>query len=189
MLVESKAVRTLLNTKIESTTARVGANPAQALELRMLPKTYNSSLNPIPALVILLLGIMMSSHHQNSTISTTVHKQWGMLLSSFAIMRMLTYTIMYISPPTSAFPSRPPSELVASFCLISGGVVFMASTKDIVHWMEVKGLMAMFGFTIAMALTAFIMAWEIIVLSMKGWAERQEARKASSPGYPAYRAQ
>ena len=62
----------------------------------------------------------------------------------------------------------------------------MASTTDIVEAMEVNGLMAMFVFTIAMALTAFIMAWEIVVLSIGGWAERSEARKRESledPGY------
>ena len=180
MLVESKAVRILLNTKIEGMTVRVDGNPTQSPDLRVLPRTYNSSTNTIPALVIFLLGIMMSSHHQSSTISTTIHKQWGMLLSGFSIMRILTYIVMYISPAASVFPSRPPSELVASFCLISGGLVFMASTTDIVQSMEANGLVAMFAFTISMALTAFIMAWEIAVLSMKGWAERSKARKCSN---------
>lgn len=55
----------------------------------------------------------------------------------------------------------------------------MASTTDIVELMEVNGLMAMFIFTIATALSAFIMAWEIVVFSLKGWAERTEARKGS----------
>jgi hypothetical protein len=128
----------------------------------------------MPALIILLLGLMMSSHHQSSVVSTAVHKQWGMLLMGFSVMRMLTYIVMYISPPASVYASRPPSELVASFCLISGGIVFMASTKDIVHWMEEENLMGMFTFTVAMGLTAFIMAYEILVLSLKGWAARRE---------------
>lgn len=87
---------------------------------------------------------------------------------------------MYISPATSIYPSRPPSELVASFCLISGGIVLMASTTDIVQWIEDNELMAMFVFTIAVALTLFIMAWEVAVLSIKGWAERSEAKHNSN---------
>ena len=152
---------------------------SQDLELRTAPKVYNSSINPIPALIIFLLGIMMTSHHQSSMISTAVHKQWGMLLAGFSVMRMVTYTIMYISPPTSIYPSRPPSELVSSFCLMSGGIVFMASTKDIVLWMEAKNLMAMFLFTITSGLTAFIMAYEILVISLKGWATRREIQRSS----------
>lgn len=172
MLVESKTVRSLLNTKIERMTVRLDDSPPESPDLRRPLRTYSSSTNTIPALIILLLGIMMSSHHQSSMVSTTIHKQWGMLLVGFAVMRMLTHLALYISPPTSVFPSRPPSELVASFCLISGGIVFMASTADIVQLMEDNGLMAMFVFTIAMALTAFIMAWETVVLSMKCWAEQ-----------------
>ena len=62
----------------------------------------------------------------------------------------------------------------------------MTSTTDIVEWMEVNGLMAMFIFSIAMALTAFIMAWEIVVLSIKGWAERSEAKKCGRQEEPGY---
>lgn len=51
----------------------------------------------------------------------------------------------------------------------------MASSKDIVHLMEVNQLMPMFVFTIATGLSAFIMAWEILVLSIEGWAFQKEA--------------
>ncbi len=55
----------------------------------------------------------------------------------------------------------------------------MASTKDIVLWMEAKNLMAMFLFTITSGLTAFIMAYEILVISLKGWATRREIQRSS----------
>ncbi|KAK5449276.1 hypothetical protein LTS15_008818 [Exophiala xenobiotica] len=84
--------------------------------------------------------------------------------------------MMYISPPTSSYPSRPPTELVSSFCLMSGGIVFMASTKDIVLWMEAENLMATFLFTVTSGFPAFIMAYEILVLSLKGWATRHVLR-------------
>jgi Protein of unknown function (Ytp1) len=131
-------------------------------------------MNPLPALVILLLGVMMSSHHQDSMVSTAVHKQWGTLLVGFALARAVTYVLFFISPPTSHFPSRPPSELVAAFCLISGGLIFMASTKGVIRVMEEHHLMAMFVFTVCMGLTAFLMAYEMVVLAIKGWAIRRE---------------
>lgn len=107
-------------------------------------------------------------------VSTSVHKQWGTLLVGFALARAVTYILFFLSPPTSVFPSRPPSELVAAFCLISGGLIFMASNKDVIHIMEDHNLMPMFIFTVCMGLTAFLMAYEMIVLAIKGWATRRE---------------
>lgn len=135
-------------------------------------------MNPFPGLIILLLGLMMSSHHQASMVSTMVHKQWGTLFVGFALARAVTYILMYLAPPSSYLPSRPPSELISSFCLISGGLIFMASNKDTVAAMEYHNLHAMFPFTVTMGFTSFLMAWTITVLAVKGWAVR---RQISSP--------
>ncbi|KAJ9615256.1 hypothetical protein H2200_001330 [Cladophialophora chaetospira] len=179
MLAESNTIRTWLNTTARSYSARNEA-------IGTPTKTHKVYTNPVPALIIFLLGIMMSSHHQDSMTSTKVHKQWGLLLSGSAVMRVLTYLVIHISPPTSIYPSRPPFELLSSFCLISGGIVFMASSQDIVHCMELNDLMPMFIFTIAVGLTAFVMAWEILVLSLKGWAVRREAGETSRADTPRY---
>lgn len=178
MLVESKFIRRCLNAVVDNMPARTDVHPSDALELRTPPKQYGTSLNPMPALIILLLGVMMSSHHQDSMVSTMVHKQWGTMLVGFAVARFFTYLVHYITPPTSVYPSRPPTELVSAFCLISGGLIFMASTRDVVHYMESADLMAMFVFTVTMGLTAFIMSYEVIVLSLKGWATRKELQAA-----------
>lgn len=90
-------------------------------------KSSGTSINPLPALVIFLMGSSMASHEQASMVSTMIHKQWGNLLCAAAVARLLTYMIMYLRPPSSAMPSRPPTELLASFCFISGGILFMAS--------------------------------------------------------------
>ena len=127
MLVESTKVRNLLNTTVEKLPAPNDLHPADAQSLRAPPKTYNFSMNPMPALIILLLGIMMSSHQQKSMVGTMIHKQWGTLFVGFALARGITYILFFISPPTSVFGARPPSELVSSFCLVSGGLIFMAS--------------------------------------------------------------
>jgi predicted lipid-binding transport protein (Tim44 family) len=47
--------------------------------------------------------------------------------------------------------------------------------------MEYFDLMAMFLFTVCMGFTAFVMAWTIIVLAFRGWAERRQLRAVSSP--------
>jgi hypothetical protein len=194
MLAESTKVRDLLSTTVAILPARTDIHPADAEALRATPKTYSFSMNPMPGLIILLLGIMMSSHHQTSMVSTMVHKQWGTLFVGFALARAVTYILFFLSPPTSVFASRPPSELVSSFCLVSGGLIFMASVswfvsspiwylltrflqaRDIIWYMEYFNLMAMFLFTVCMGFTAFLMAWAIIVMAFRGWAERRQLR-------------
>lgn len=131
MLIESKRIRALLNSSINTLPVRTEMN-VEASKTIQPPKTYSVSMNPMPALIILLLGMMMSSHHQDSMVSTMVHKQWGMLLVGFAFARGITYILLYISPPVSIFPARPPSELISAFCLISGGLIFMASVSFLV---------------------------------------------------------
>ncbi|KAL8788474.1 MAG: hypothetical protein Q9213_001697 [Squamulea squamosa] len=168
MLVESKTIRDLLNASLLRW--KSSADHHRFKEQWALPQTYSSSMNPFPALILLLLGLMMSSHHQHSMVSTMVHKQWGTLFVGFALARAVTYILMYLSPPNSYFPLRPPSEIITSFCLISGGLIFIASNKDTVAAMERHDLNAMFVFTITMGWTAFLMAWEIVVLAIKGWA-------------------
>lgn len=172
MLLESRRIRDLLNTTILNLPSRGSLNPT--INRWDSPKTYPFSMNPFPALIILLLGLLMGSHHQSSTISTMIHKQWGNLFVGFAIARAFTYILIYISPPVSFLPSRPPTEIVTSFCLISGGIIFMASNRDTVGAMEKHGLDAMFGFTLTMGFTAFLMAWTIIVLAIRGWAIRRQ---------------
>jgi hypothetical protein len=117
----------LLNTTIYHKTLNSSHTKSEREQQRHSPETRCSSLNPIPALVILLLGVMMSSHEQATLMGTMLHTQWGNLLSCAAFARALTYVILYLKPPTSIFPSRIPTELLTAFGLISGGVIFMAS--------------------------------------------------------------
>ncbi|KAK5133020.1 hypothetical protein LTR08_008225 [Meristemomyces frigidus] len=190
MLIESNWARELTNTTVvmqqqkdvELTgTARTSAPlPAEdpAAQLWREPTTYKTSTNPMPALVIMILGIVMSAHPQKSMVSTMLHKQWGTLFGGFAIARAFTYIIMYLKPPTSHYPARPPTELAAAFCLTSGGLLFMASAHDTVWAIESNGLGAITIFAVTMGLTGIIMAWEIVAFAIKGWAVRKEAYAA-----------
>ncbi|KAF1928988.1 uncharacterized protein M421DRAFT_420218 [Didymella exigua CBS 183.55] len=163
MIIESTKMRELLNSSV-ATSSYVEDDSWQE------PRTYNFSMNPMPALVILLLGKMMSSHHQASMLSTMIHSQWGSMFMGFALARCLTYVIMYIAPPTSYLPSRPPTEIITSFCLVAGGITFMVSNKDTIAALESYGLDAMFMFTVTMGLTALLLAWTTVVIAIKGWA-------------------
>lgn len=177
MLIESNTVRKLSNTSVSAWQEEVtlfGDLVEKQRQEWEVPKTYKTSLNPMPGLVIMLLGLSMSGHHQHSMVSTMMHQQWGTLFMGFAMARAATYILLYLAPPKSFFPSRPPTELVASFCLVSGGMIFMGSSTDAVSTIESNGLDAMFLFTIAMGLTALIMSWASICFALKGWAVRKE---------------
>ncbi|KAE8350864.1 hypothetical protein BDV28DRAFT_138339 [Aspergillus coremiiformis] len=180
MLFESRRVKHWLNTTVLQYPSNLRRNGSSDVAWQP-PDTQGVSLNPMPALVILLLGSMMGSHHQASMISTMVHKQWGNLLVGFSFARCMTYVIMYLKPPTSYLPARPPTEIVSAFCLISGGLIFMLSTRNVVDTLEYYDLDPMFAFTVGMGLTAFIMACEILAIAIKAWAVKKESRPQFRP--------
>lgn len=60
-----------------------------------------------------------------------IHALWGYLLSAFAVLRCLTYFFLWLGPPRSILPSRPPTEALASFFLTCGGLVFMFSDEEV----------------------------------------------------------
>ncbi|KAL3477190.1 hypothetical protein BJX99DRAFT_257666 [Aspergillus californicus] len=135
-------------------------------------KSSGLSMNPLPALVIFLMARSMASHEQDSMVSTMVHNQWGNLLGAGSVARLLTYMIMHLKPPTSMAPSRPPTELLSSFCLISGGLLFMASSQDTVDGMIHHDIDPMALYTVTMGFTGILMAWIIGLLAIKDRASR-----------------
>jgi len=75
MLVESLRIRDVLN---QSVIIGIGeSRRPYGAETPRQPGAadYKMSLNPLPALVIFCLGIMMSQHHQSSALSTKIHAQ------------------------------------------------------------------------------------------------------------------
>lgn len=170
MLIDSSRIRDLLN---NLSTPELQAHS----ERWQSPKHFVHSLNPLPALTIMLMGIMMSGHTQTSMVSTMMHKYWGQLFVAFAVARGITYITLWLKPPTSYLPSRPPTEIIASFCLISGGLLFMGSSRDTVAALEHSGLHAMFVWTLVMSFVAMLMAWQVVLIVLKNWAVRHEAWK------------
>ena len=60
-----------------------------------------------------------------------IHALWGNLLVGFSVMRCLTYFFLWLGPPRSTLPSRPPTEALASFFLTCAGLMFMLSTEEL----------------------------------------------------------
>ncbi|KAL6816039.1 hypothetical protein GGI42DRAFT_339126 [Trichoderma sp. SZMC 28013] len=177
MLVESTWLRGLLTTLITSSNPNLSDDERAAFEP---PESYEFSINPLPALIIFLLGMMMGGHSQETMTGTMVHKQWGNLLLGASLARMLTYVTMYLKPPRSVHPSRPPTELLAAFGLIAGGMIFMYSSADTIKGMIHYDLEPMSLYTITLGFTGLFMSWELIVLALKGWAVRKERKSQAS---------
>ncbi|OBT61438.1 hypothetical protein VE03_08951 [Pseudogymnoascus sp. 23342-1-I1] len=189
LMVESKAFRRLVKAYPE-------ALPHDGEFSKHLQPQPGTSINPIPAMIIFLLGMILGGHHQMSTESTMMHKQFGNLLISASAARCCSYLLLQISPPTSLYPSRPPSELVCSFCFICAGFMLMASVRlstllaiskaknqsdvevsqnrDTVQSMVDNGVNAMIVATVTMGITAMLMAWVIFLLVVRGWADKRE---------------
>jgi cytochrome b561 len=171
MGIESKRVRRWL---AASAVAAVG--PAEASE----PPSYRGSFNPFPALVIGVTGAAMSAHAQTYLFQVQIHELWGRLLLGFSVLRCFTYFFVWLGPPRSILPSRPPTEALASFFLACGGLVFIFSTEEITIAAMRKGRDDMMMFlNVAVAITCFAFCWAFSIVAMKGWLKSR-----SSPRYP-----
>jgi len=171
MLVESKWVRRLLITGISFREGNVGAEKPN--QMAILERS-TTSMNPVPALTILLLGLIMAAHVQHSALAGTMHSYWGALFAFSAAARMGTYILHYLRPPVSHLPSRPPTELLAGFLLVSGGLLFMMSARDITDVIEGSGGDAMVAFVVCMGLTSVVCAGVVGCMAIKGWAVTKE---------------
>lgn len=173
MLAESKRVRKMLNTT--AFVAFENAPPSiESSERAREPIQYPFSMNPLPAFVVLCLGLMMAAHHQSTLSSTKVHIQWGNLLMWAAFARGATYLLLFIRVPRSYLPSRPPTELVTSYCLVAAGIIFMESTHSLVNAIIRNGIQVMYLYVMLLGVTGVVISWEAIVFIIKGWAVRKE---------------
>lgn len=130
------------------------------------------SPNPFPALTIFWTGVLMSQHAQASELSTKIHTQWGLMLSYGSLFRIFTFLIIYFKPGTNYSilndendiskclkPRNPITELITSFCLICGGVIFMESTDQVVEALEWRGWTPLFTCNLTVGFTMILMSW------------------------------
>ena len=68
------------------------------------------------------------------------------MLIAFSVLRCLTYFFLWLGPPKSILPSRPPTEALGSFFLTCGGLVFMFSTEEVTIAAMRRGRDGMFLF-------------------------------------------
>jgi hypothetical protein len=101
----------------------------------------------------------------------------------------MTYFFVWLSPPRSIHPSRPPSEALASFFLSCGGLIFIMSDEEITFaamrrgydgspayflsrclwWLTMRSTDVMMFLNVAVAITCFAFCWTMLVVGFKGW--------------------
>ncbi|KAG9019045.1 hypothetical protein FRB90_007001 [Tulasnella sp. 427] len=140
---------------------------------------FRSSYNPFAALCIGVTGVAMAAHHQTYLFQVQIHTLWGTLLSAYTVARCLTYFFLWINPPRSTDPSRPPTEALASFLLTAGGLAFISSTEQIGFWAMRTGRDDMMMFAnVIVALTFFCFTWMFGCLALKSWAVSSVAKRS-----------
>ncbi|KAI6003871.1 hypothetical protein EDD15DRAFT_2456938 [Pisolithus albus] len=143
------------------------------------PPSYRGSFNPFPALVIGVTGAAMSAHAQTYLFQVQIHQLWGWLLLGFSVMRCLTYFFLWLDPPKSVLPSRPPTEALGSFFLACGGLMFMFSTEEVTLAAMRRGRDDMMMFlNVAVAITCFAFCWTLCVVGFKGWLKYRRSHPA-----------
>ena len=187
MGLESTRVRQLLSRPI------VGAHPAAAVPnpgqdavlAQVQPPSYISSFNPFPALVIGATGVAMAAHHQDYEYEVKVHVLWGIMLAAFAVLRCFTYFFLWLRPPTSVIPSRPPTEALASFTLCCGGLLFMLSNEEVsfaAMRADYADPMAVLNF--AISVVGLVLCWSFCIMLIKAWALKRETRNFANTSEP-----
>lgn len=133
--------------------------------------TPGFSPNPFPVFTIFWTGILMSKHAQASSLSTEIHVQWGSLLTYGSFFRVFTFILMSYYPLRGSkecfLPSKPLTELVTSFCLLCGGMVFMESTDQVIEALAWRGLTPMFTINVSVGVISLVMAWVMFIFAVK----------------------
>ncbi|KAF5369910.1 hypothetical protein D9758_001192 [Tetrapyrgos nigripes] len=167
MAIESKRVRRWL---AASSIAASGFSLRRSDQTVAEPPSYAASFNPFPALVIGITGAAMAAHEQTYMFQVQIHELWGNLLVAWSVLRCLTYFYLWLGPPRSILPSRPPTEALGSFFLACGGLAFQFSTEELTIAAMRRGRDDVMMFTcVGVAITCFCLCWSVCVVGFKGY--------------------
>ncbi|EJD54053.1 hypothetical protein AURDEDRAFT_110689 [Auricularia subglabra TFB-10046 SS5] len=169
----------LVGMGVESRTLRRWLAPASASS--MLP-----SGNPLPGLVIGVTGLAMAAHQQAYVFLVQIHVLWGGLLAAFAALRWMTYFLLFARAKTRETdlddePGRPPTELLASFFLSCGGLVFALSVEPIGLYAMRNGRDDVMMFLcLSVAVTCLAFTWMLGIMAVNGYLKTQQAAAAAA---------
>lgn len=146
---------------------------------RVVKASPGFSPNPFPILTIFWTGILMSKHEQASHLSTEIHTQWGNMFMFGCAFRFISYILMLILPAGKR-PTKAPrliTELIVSFSLLCGGLIFMESCDPIILAFEYRGFTSMFTLNISLGVITLLMAWQLSLFAFKDWLAQRNVYK------------
>lgn len=138
---------------------------------RIVKASPGFSPNPFPIITVFWTGILMSKHEQASHLSTEIHTQWGNMFILGCGFRFLSYILLLVAPPEKN-PTKVPrsiTELIVSFSLLCGGLIFMESCDPVVLAFEYRGFTSMFTLNVSLGVVTLLMAWQIALFAIKDW--------------------
>ncbi|RCK63933.1 hypothetical protein Cantr_10455 [Candida viswanathii] len=155
-----------------------GAEPQEIANI--IKASPGFSPNPFPIVTIYWTGYLMSKHQQASSLSTEIHTQWGSMFVLGCAFRFITYLLMLLNsktPKDLTGPSRPITELIVSFALLCGGLIFMELTDPVVLSFEYYGLTSMFTLNLSLGVTTLLMGWQMLLFAFKDWLKNKYAKQ------------
>lgn len=161
----------LASWRFEKATSNFESFNKESLSSKIVKAAPGFSPNPFPILTIYWTGVLMSQHAQASMLSTQIHTQWGNLFMLGTVFRFITYLLLLILPANKDLtkPIRPISELLVSFALLCGGLIFMESCDPIVYSFEYRGFTSMFTLNVSLGFVTLLMSLEMGVFAFKDW--------------------
>ncbi|KAL1957650.1 hypothetical protein VTO42DRAFT_5627 [Malbranchea cinnamomea] len=105
-------------------------------------RTGRPTRNLIPALVILLTGYAMSSHHQHLEVSTQVHAVFGYTLMGAGAVRILEISFILKDQDTASVDLLQPStfQYLTPYLLYASGFLFMGATEEQMQLLNDAGI-------------------------------------------------
>ncbi|KAI0347345.1 hypothetical protein BDW22DRAFT_1321572 [Trametopsis cervina] len=174
MGIESTRVRRWLASSAAAALPSAGRSQEAIAE----PPSYAASFNPFPALCIGVTGAAMAAHTQTYLFQVQIHQLWGNMLTAYAVLRSCTYFLLWLGPPRSILPSRPPTEALASFFLACGGLLFAMSTEELTIAAMRRGHDDVMMFAnVGVAATCLALCWTLCVVGFKGWLKSHATRE------------
>ncbi|GAN10083.1 integral membrane protein [Mucor ambiguus] len=185
ILIESRTIRKILEKSMPRTPYDdeeefvMANNRKQHGAKRSKKQKLQVNFNPIPALTILITGLSLGNHHQDTLYSSRVHYLWGLLISAAAVCRIITYITLFKSLPKSGKPLRPPSEALGIFLLVCGSILFTASNAGTIFGLRCNAVDSMFLLNVTVFLTTMVLSYISFLVLLEAWAENREAKKKS----------
>ncbi|CUM68075.1 uncharacterized protein PRCAT00005790001 [Priceomyces carsonii] len=114
-------------------------------------------------------------YEQSLHLATDIHTQWGSLFMFGCAFRLLSYLMALLGPVPKSLtePSRPFSELLVSFALLCGGLIFMESTEPVVQIFEFRGYTSMFTLSVSLGLVTLFMGYQMSLMSLRDSLRRR----------------